>query len=68
MLDTLPAQSPDALLALIKMHAADPRPDKIDLGVGVYRTNEGTTPVFASIKQAEERLIGEQHVEELSRP
>ena len=60
MLNTLPAQSPDALLALIKMHAADPRPDKIDLGVGVYRTNAGTTPVFASIKQAEERLIGEQ--------
>ena len=60
MLDTLPAQSPDALLALIKMHAADPRSEKIDLGVGVYRTNEGTTPVFASIKQAEQRLIAEQ--------
>ena len=60
MLDTLPAQSPDALLALIKMHAADPRSEKIDLGVGVYRTNEGPTPVFASIKQAEQRLIAEQ--------
>ena len=57
MLDQLSAQAPDALLALIKMHAADPRPDKIDLGVGVYRTNEGATPVFRAIKQAEKRLL-----------
>ena len=57
MLDKLTAQAPDALLALIKMHAADPREDKIDLGVGVYRTNEGATPVFRAIKQAEKRLL-----------
>lgn len=57
MLDKLDAQAPDALLALIKMHAADPREDKIDLGVGVYRTNEGATPVFRAIKQAEKKLL-----------
>ncbi|MFK4003128.1 aromatic amino acid transaminase [Qipengyuania sp. NPDC077563] len=57
MLDKLAPQAPDALLALIKMHAADPREDKIDLGVGVYRTNEGATPVFRAIKQAEKRLL-----------
>ncbi len=57
MLDKLAPQAPDALLALIKMHAADPRSDKIDLGVGVYRTNEGATPVFRAIKQAEKRLL-----------
>ncbi|QZD96183.1 aromatic amino acid transaminase [Qipengyuania gelatinilytica] len=60
MLDKLSAQAPDALLALIKMHAADPREDKIDLGVGVYRTNEGGTPVFRAIKQAEQRLLDTQ--------
>lgn len=57
MLDNLSPQAPDALLALIKMHAADPREDKIDLGVGVYRTNEGDTPVFRAIKQAERKLL-----------
>ena len=57
MLDQLSAQAPDALLALIKMHAADSREDKIDLGVGVYRTNDGATPVFRAIKQAEQRLL-----------
>ena len=60
MLDQLQAQAPDALLALIKMHAADPREDKIDLGVGVYRTNEGATPVFRAIKQAEQKLLDTQ--------
>ncbi len=60
MLDHLKAQSPDALLALIKMFAADERADKIDLGVGVYRTDEGATPVFAAIKQAEQRLVDTQ--------
>src|SRR5690606_18258639 len=60
MLDRLEPQSPDALLALIKLYADDDRPDKIDLGVGVYRTGQGGTPVFAAIKQAEQRLVEEQ--------
>ena len=60
MLDKLEPQAPDALLALIKLHADDERADKIDLGVGVYRTGQGDTPVFAAIKQAEARLVEEQ--------
>jgi aromatic-amino-acid transaminase len=60
MLNRLEAQSPDALLALIKLHAADPRSDKIDLGVGVYRTGQGDTPVFAAIKRAEQILVDTQ--------
>ena len=42
------------------MYAQDPREDKIDLGVGVYRTNDGATPVFRSIKAAEQRLVDTQ--------
>ena len=60
MLDTLTQQPPDALLALIKLHNADPRPGKIDLGVGVYRTGQGDTPVFGAIKAAEKRLLKTQ--------
>ncbi|MEO1969407.1 MAG: aromatic amino acid transaminase [Sphingomonadaceae bacterium] len=60
MLDKLQAQPADALLALIKLHAADERADKIDLGVGVYRTADGGTPVFAAIKQAEQALVDTQ--------
>ena len=60
MLDTLDQQPPDARLALIKLYDADPSPDKIDLGVGVYRTADGATPVFAAIKAAERKLAETQ--------
>src|SRR5690606_16370263 len=60
MLERLEQQPPDALLALIKLHDADPRGDKIDLGVGVYRTGQGETPVFGAIKAAEQKLVTEQ--------
>lgn len=60
MLEALAPQPADALLGLIKLYNADPRADKIDLGVGVYRTATGATPVFAAIKGAEARLIETQ--------
>jgi aromatic-amino-acid transaminase len=60
MLDRLSPQAPDALLALIRLYGADPRADKIDLGVGVYRTENGATPVFAAIKSAEQVLVDTQ--------
>ncbi len=60
MLTNLQQQPADALLALIKLHNADPRADKIDLGVGVYKTGQGDTPVFASVKAAEKRLVETQ--------
>lgn len=59
-LANLQQQPADALLALIKLHNADPRADKLDLGVGVYRTDTGATPVFACIKAAERKLLETQ--------
>ena len=60
MLSNLEQQTADALLALIKLYAADERADKIDLGVGVYRTDDGGTPVFGAIKAAEKKLLETQ--------
>ncbi|MFM5885897.1 MAG: aminotransferase class I/II-fold pyridoxal phosphate-dependent enzyme, partial [Novosphingobium sp.] len=60
MLSNLTQQPADALLALIKLHNDDPRSDKIDLGVGVYRTGQGDTPVFGAIKAAEKKLLETQ--------
>ncbi|MEI9850558.1 MAG: aromatic amino acid transaminase [Sphingomonas sp.] len=56
----LPAQPPDPLLALIGQFRADPRPGKIDLGVGVYRDAAGATPVLAAVKRAEALLLKTQ--------
>jgi aromatic-amino-acid transaminase len=54
----LTAQPPDPLLSAIGRFRADPRPEKIDLGVGVYRSEDGRTPVFGAVKAAE-RLLNE---------
>ncbi len=57
----LSPQPPDPLLKLIGDFAADPRTGKIDLGVGVYRAPDGTTPVLAAVKEAERRLVDRQN-------
>ena len=57
---TLTRQPDDPLLKIIGQHAADPRPDKIDLGVGVFRDEEGRTPVMTAVKAAEARLLETQ--------
>ena len=56
MLETLAPVESDSLLALIAMANADPRPDKIDVGVGVFRDGSGATPIPRSLKEAERRL------------
>lgn len=53
----LTPQAPDALLSLIGLFRSDPRADKLDLGVGVYRDASGATPVLAAVKTAEARLL-----------
>lgn len=57
MFETLAAQPADALLALIALHRDDPRPAKLDLGVGVYRDETGATPIMQAVKRAEEVLL-----------
>jgi aromatic-amino-acid transaminase len=56
----LPEAQTDALLNIIKAYRADPRPNKIDLGVGVYRDEEGNTPVMTAVKKAEKKLLETQ--------
>ncbi|NAZ37678.1 amino acid aminotransferase [Rubellimicrobium sp. CFH 75288] len=56
MLDRLPEQPPDAILSLMAAFRADPRADKIDLGVGVYRDAEGRTPIMRAVREAERRI------------
>ena len=60
MFESLQAASADAILGLIAEHSNDPRAEKIDLGVGVYRTAAGETPVLDVVKRAEQILIDTQ--------
>ncbi len=56
----LPPIHSDSLLALIAMANGDPRPDKIDVGVGVFRDASGRTPILKVMKAAERRLLATQ--------
>lgn len=46
---TLP---PDPILGLIERFRDDPSPDKVDLGVGVYRDESGRTPIMGAVREA----------------
>lgn len=58
--ESLQPQPADPLLQIIGAFRADPRADKIDLGVGVFRDPQGATPVMRAIKAAERRLVETQ--------
>jgi aspartate/tyrosine/aromatic aminotransferase len=60
LFETLEPKPADAILKLIGEHQRDPRPDKIDLGVGVYRDADGNTPILKTVKKAEHWLAGSQ--------
>lgn len=57
MFETFTPAPPDAILGLTEAFKKDPNPKKVNLGVGVYKDAQGRTPVLASVKQAEERLL-----------
>jgi len=59
-LANLPPVQSDSLLQLIALCNADQRPDKIDVGVGVWRDGAGNTPILRTIKAAEQRLVESQ--------
>jgi len=52
-LSELPA---DKIIALMDEFRADPRENKVDLGVGVYKDASGNTPVMRAVKTAEKQL------------
>ena len=60
MFESLQPMPADAILGLIVEHRNDARPEKIDLGVGVYRDANGQTPVPDTVKVAEKRLLETQ--------
>jgi aspartate aminotransferase len=60
MFQSLPTAPPDAILGLADVFQKDPRDKKINLTVGVYRDEQGQTPILASVKEAERRLLSEE--------
>ena len=56
----LEPRAPDAILGLMERFRADPRADKVSLASGVYVDESGTTPVLATVREAEARVLAGQ--------
>ncbi|EMP57535.1 aromatic amino acid aminotransferase [Marinobacter santoriniensis NKSG1] len=50
----------DPILQLMQTFRDDPRDDKIDLGIGVYKDDSGNTPIMAAVHEAERRLLEQE--------
>jgi aspartate/tyrosine/aromatic aminotransferase len=57
MFEKLQPAPADPILGLTEAFLADPNPQKINLGVGVYKDAQGKTPVLECVKEAERRLL-----------
>ncbi|MGJ8563946.1 MAG: aromatic amino acid transaminase [Alphaproteobacteria bacterium] len=60
MFEALAARPPDAIIALMEQAKADANPLKIDLGVGVYKSDDGATPIMRAVKKAETLWLQEE--------
>jgi aspartate aminotransferase len=60
MFDSLPLAPPDAILGLTEAFKQDANPRKINLSVGVYKDEQGNTPILACVKQAEQRILASE--------
>jgi aspartate/tyrosine/aromatic aminotransferase len=57
MFENVPVAPPDPILGLNDSFERDPRENKINLSVGVFKDDAGKTPVLAAVKAAEKLLL-----------
>ena len=60
MFQSLQPLPPDPILGLSAAFKADSNPEKVDLGIGVYKDEHGNTPIMKAVKLAEESLLRSQ--------
>lgn len=47
----------DPMLSMLADYRADTHPHKLDLGIGVYKDEQGNTPIMRAVKEAENHLL-----------
>ncbi len=57
MFEVLPPLAPDPILGLSAAYQEDSNAHKIDLGVGVYKDEQGNTPILNAVAQAQKILL-----------
>lgn len=53
---SVPLAPADPILKLATMYKEDPSPQKVNLGIGAYRTSEGKTWILPSVRSAEQDI------------
>lgn len=57
MFEKLEMAPPDPILGLTEAYNNDPNPNKINLGVGVYKDESGVTPIMSAVAKAEKIML-----------
>ncbi|HDI3223843.1 TPA: aspartate/tyrosine/aromatic aminotransferase [Vibrio cholerae] len=60
MFTHLPAPVLDPILSLSVAFRNDPRPQKVDLGIGVYKNSLGETPIVRAVALAQDKVVASQ--------
>lgn len=60
MFESLPSLPSDPILGLAMSYKADTNPNKVDLGVGVYKDDNNHTPIMAAVQQAQARWMQDE--------
>ena len=61
MFQSMQMAPPDAILGLNEQFRNDDNPDKINLGVGVYKDESGITPILDCVKRAEQQILEQEN-------
>lgn len=61
MFNHIQAAPADPILGLGEAFKAETRPEKINLGIGVYKDAKGQTPIVKAVKEAETRLLAKEN-------
>lgn len=60
MFENLEKLPPDAIIGIMALSRADHSENKVDLSVGVYQDETGTTPIMECVRRAEHEIIESQ--------
>ncbi|HHF2995507.1 TPA: aromatic amino acid transaminase [Vibrio diabolicus] len=60
MFSNLPTPVLDPILSLSVAYRNDDRPNKVDLGIGVYKNSAGETPIMKAIQMAQDVVVETQ--------
>ncbi|KPL97473.1 amino acid aminotransferase [Vibrio splendidus] len=60
MFSHLPKPTLDPILSLSVAYRGDPRTDKVDLGIGVYKNDQGETPIMKAVSMAQDIVVDTQ--------